>query len=467
MATITMPVKPKSKVTSGTVTSSDLVNAEICVDYNTNSLVGKNPANGTITNFGSDTTKTVSVGDILEYPVVTTPTGYLRANGGQVSQTTYSALYAVIGNSYNITMQPGSGQPWRQQYSFNTQQSTNITGWTTGTSLPGALGNSQAIVTSSRVYLLGGFNDSGYVSTVYTAPINSDGTLGTWTTTGTSLPGALGNSQAIVTKNRVYLLGGVSSGYVSTVYTSSINTDGTLGGWSTGVSLPGALSDSQAIVTSSRVYLLGGHNGSSVSTVYTVPINSDGTLGTWATGTSLPGALAYSQAIVTSSRVYLLGGHNGSSYVSTVYTAPINSDGTLGTWTTGTSLPGVLSSSQAIVTKNRVYLLGGRDGSSWVSTVYTAPINSDGTLGTWTTGTSLPGGLGLSQAIITSSRTYLLGGYSGSFVSTVYTAPFSGGLNDYSPYYNGTYAATTPGNFRLPYYGGKEGSSGPYYFIKF
>ena len=45
--------------------------------------------------------------------------------------------------------------------------------------------------------------------------------------------------------------------------------------------------------------------------------------------------------------------------VSTVYTAPINADGTLGTWTTGTSLPSVLCSSQAIVTKNRVYLLGG------------------------------------------------------------------------------------------------------------
>jgi hypothetical protein len=35
----------------------------------------------------------------------------------------------------------------------------------------------------------------------------------------------------------------------------------------------------------------------------------------------LPGALSFSQAIVTKSRVYLLGGENGSSTVSTVYTA--------------------------------------------------------------------------------------------------------------------------------------------------
>jgi len=51
------------------------------------------------------------------------------------------------------------------------------------------------------------------------------------------------------------------------------------------------LAESQAIVTNSRVYLLGGYNGAAVATVYTAPINSDGTLGTWTTGTSLPSAI--------------------------------------------------------------------------------------------------------------------------------------------------------------------------------
>ena len=465
MATITMPVKPKRSTVAGKVpTTADLVTNEIGINYTDRKVYGRSPIDGNIVTLLSSSG--TSVGEVIERPTSTTPTGYLRANGGEVSQTTYSALYAVIGNSYNITMQPGNGQPWRQQHAFNTQQSTDITGWTTGAPLPVALGDSQAIVTKNRVYLLGG-NTSSAVSTVFTASINSNGTLGTWIT-GAPLPGALFISQAIVTSSRVYLLGGHNGVWVSTVYTAPINSDGTLGTWITGAPLPGVLGDSQAIVTSSRVYLLGGGNGSSyVSTVYTASINSDGTLGTWTTGTSLPGVLGRSQAIVTKNRVYLLGGHNGV-WVSTVYTAPINSDGTLGTWTTGTSLPGVLGDSQAIVTSSRVYLLGGGNGSSFVSTVYTAPIYSDGTLGTWTTGTSLPGVLGNSQPVVTSSRVYLLGGYNGSaFVSTVYTAPFSGGLNDYSPYYNGTYAVTTPGNFRLPDYSGKEGSTGPYYFIKF
>ena len=161
-------------------------------------------------------------GDIIRFPKIGTYNGYLRCNGAELSKTTYSSLYSVVGDQFSITTQPGAGKPWKQQYDINTEQSTDITGWTTGTSLPGPLGFSQAIVTKNRVYLLGGHNGSNVVSTVYTAPINSDGTLGSWTT-GTSLPGALSLSQAIVTKNRVYLLGGHNgSSWLSTVYTAPI-----------------------------------------------------------------------------------------------------------------------------------------------------------------------------------------------------------------------------------------------------
>ncbi len=342
-------------------------------------------------------------GDIYLVNSNAIPSGYLRLNGADVSKTTYSALYAVVGDTFNTqaTTTPGSGKPWRQQYAFNTTQSSDITGWSTGTSLPEAVSRSQAIVTKNRVYLLGGWGALGPLSTVYTAPINGDGTLGAWTI-GTSLPGGLSHSQAIVTQNRVYLLGGFD-------------------------------------------------DTSTLSTVYTAPINSDGTLGAWTTGASLPDVLDSSQAIVTQNRVYLLGGSNDESTLSTVYTAPINGDGTLGAWITGGSLPEAMSDFQAIVTQNRVYLLGGRDASyAYLSTVYTAPINGDGTLGAWSTGTSLPGPLSYSQAIVTQNRVYSLGGGSGGGVATVYTAPFSGGLNDYTPYYDGTPLPTDPSQFRLP-----------------
>ena len=120
-------------------------------------------------------------------------------------------------------------------------------------------------------------------------------------------------------------------------------------------------------------------------------------LTSWTTSTPLPARVFASQAIVTKNRVYLLGGEISGSYSSTVYTAPINPDGTLGAWSTSTSLPATVSLSQAIVTKNRVYLLGGEISGSVSSTAYTAPINPDGTLGAWSTSTSLPATVSLSQ----------------------------------------------------------------------
>ena len=366
----------------------------------------------------------------------------------------YSSYYAEDTTNY---MMPGSGKPWQQQYQLNTTQVSDITGWSAGTALPGALQMSSVVVTKNRVYLLGGYSGSNAVSTVYTAPINSDGTLGTWTT-GTALPGVLAESQAIVTKNRVYLCGGFNATvYISTVYTAPINSDGTLGAWTTGTSLPGVLAISQAIVTKNRVYLLGGYDGAApVTVMYTVSINADGTLGSWSTSLSLPDNRYGSQAIVTKNRVYLCGGHNGSTWLATICTATINSDGTLGPWTTGTSLPGVLYKSQVFITKNRVYLIGGQTASNnAVSTVYTALINADGTLGTWTTGTSLPGVLAYSSIIVTKNHIYLCGGnIAATVVNTVYMASILGGENDYSPYYDGTITPVIPvdqsTNFALP-----------------
>jgi hypothetical protein len=227
-------------------------------------------------------------------------------------------------------------------------------------------------------------------------------------------------------------------------------------------------------VTNTKVYLLGGYsssngsNGTATSAVYVANLNTDGTIGTWSTATSLPGTLGRSQAIVTKNRVYLLGGTNSPSitnWVSTVYTAPIQSDGTLGTWQVGTSLPIALGNSQAVITKNTVYLISGNDGA--VTTIYTAPVNTDGTIGSWSASGSLPVGMGASQVITTNSRIYMIGGYDGSYINSVYGAPFSGGLNDYSPYYDGSIHTTTSGYFNLPDYTTQDLASGIHHYVKY
>ena len=404
-------------------------------------------------------------GTIIEISTVTTPTNYLRANGTQVSKTTYANLFAIIGETYATTIPGKMGKPWKQQYSFNIANGT-IGAWVTDTPLPGIVSYSQAIVTNNRVYLLGGLINSIDSSIVYTAPINPDGTLGTWVT-DTPLPVTVFRSQTIVTNNRVYLLGGFNNGaYSSSVYTAPINANGTLGTWVNSTPLPGAVAYSQAIVTNNRVYLLGGRiNGAYSSSVYTAPINPDGTLGTWTIDTPLPVTMSRALDIVTNNRVYLLGGIINGIDSSIVYTAPINPDGTLGAWVTDTSLPGTVYLSQSIVTNNRVYLLGGLTGAVYSSTVYTASINADGTLGTWTIDTPLPGTIAISQAIITSSRVYLLGGFNvNGSLATIYSAPFSGGLNNYT-----SLTSINATTFTLPDYTIMDTASSPksYHYIKF
>jgi N-acetylneuraminic acid mutarotase len=188
------------------------------------------------------------------------------------------------------------------------------------------------------------------------------------------------------------------------------------------------LSNSQAIVTKNRVYMIGGSNGTSfISTVYYATINADGTLGTWLTGTDIPTALAFAQAIITKNKVYLIGGGTTVMDSSTVYVASINSDGTLGAWTTGPTLPGKVSHHQCAVTKNRVYVLGGWN-STTLSTIYSSLISEDGTLGSWVTETSLPVGLVNSSIVVFKNTLYLIGSGTStlqSSFSTVYTAPIN------------------------------------------
>jgi len=267
----------------------------------------------------------------------------------------------------------GSGQPWSQQYDINLESNSVLGEWGEVGNLPITLSDSSVIVTRNRVFLLGEWNGSVSFSTIQTATINADGTLGSWSTAG-SLPSAFEYSSIIVTRNRVFLLGGWNGGTsIATIHTATINADGTLGAWSTAGNLPSGLSSSSVVVTRNRVFLLGGwQNGVGViSTIHTATINADGTLGAWTTAGNLPSAFWGSSVIVTRNRVFLLGGRNVGA-ISTIFTAPINADGTLGTWTTAGNLPSVLAHSNAIVTRNRVFLLGGDNGNTAISSIYSA-----------------------------------------------------------------------------------------------
>lgn len=377
----------------------------------------------------------ISIGDVIRKPYSTTPSGFLKCNGAEVDKTTFAALYSVIGDRFAASTTPGCGKPWQHQYMYNKSQTTDLTGWTAGTNLPSVVSHCSIVVTKNRVYTLGGYNGSAGVSVVYTAPINSDGTLGTWVA-GTSLPVTLLAATTFVTKNRVFLCGGASSAgatYQSAVYSAPINADGTLGAWASAPSLPGAQGYHRVVVTKNRVYSICGHNGSaSLSTIYTTTINDDGTINNW----SVHGSFAYAanniSATVIKDRLYVFGGGRLD-----VYYAPIDADGVIGTWTQSMFLPKIPSYCECVTTNTRLYVFLDNE-------VYSAVINNDSTLGTWSKDATLAYPMGDTRPVITNSKIYLISSAGANgYQPYVSYASFLGGYNDYSGFYGGGGFAAT------------------------
>ena len=382
-------------------------------------------------------------GDIISRSSPTTPAGYLRCNGGEVSKTTYAGLFAVLGDNHIYTevpgIQVGSGQPWRQQYDINKSQNGDIIGWTSTTPLPDIIGHGQVLVTKNMVYLYGGIFSQ---TSAKMAPIDSNGVIGAWVS-APSIPSGQGAyySQIVVVRNKAYHIGSHSGSSNLNAYVSNIDSNGLLSGW-TAVPVPAYFQSHNCVVTSTRLYVL----DTNANDVY-ADINQDGTLGAWISIPVAAGFISNAQMVVVKNRVYRIGGFNGTNSVSNVYMATISSTGIIGGFVEVTPLPEVCGNSHSFCTRNRVYILSGSNFSK----VYSAAINVDGTLGTWQLNTSLPATINGSHLVITSSRIYLLGGYvNGSRSSSVYYASITGGLNDYSDVYGNVFPATDSANFRIP-----------------
>ena len=223
----------------------------------------------------------VKVGVVLSLPQDTAPVGFLRANGAAVSQSTFSSLFSVVGHrfaeevstasTFTTNAALGAGAPWTQQFGFN--NATELGTFVSDGTLPVNLYISSAIVTSSRVFLLGGHNGAAVINTIFSAVIQADGTLGAFTAVGT-LPTVLAHSSVLVTTSRVFLFGGYThASNTANIFSALINTDGTLGAFTVTGSLPSVQNNTPVIATSSRVFLLGGWNGSAATnTIFSAPL---------------------------------------------------------------------------------------------------------------------------------------------------------------------------------------------------
>jgi hypothetical protein len=306
---------------------------------------------------------------------------------------------------------PGLAAPWVQTTSFPHPA---------GYGQPEGFAEHSMVYASGYLYHAGGFGDfNGDSASVFYSQVQSNGTIGAWNVT-TPLPAKILDHAGVAANGFVNVLGGFhytdASGYTITnaVYYSKINSNASLGTWQTASPLPQPMMFHSAAVSNNRIYAIGGWNEqtqSLISNVYSAIIQSDGSLSAWVTQRSLPDAI-FTHASVANGMLYVLGGVISGGGQSKVYYAEINPDGTLGDWRQTTPLPSPLFNLGAVAANGRVFVMGGSDTAGPTRGFYSAPVAGDGSLGSWSAGPILPIAVRLHAVAVTDSYIVLSGGYS-------------------------------------------------------
>ena len=313
---------------------------------------------------------------------------------------------------------------------FNAGSDGSTGAWSTNSNaLPATLSEPGVVVANGYIYVTGGYTGSAQ-STVYYAKLNSDGSIGSWSTNANALPATNYAHGAVIANGYIYTTGG--AGATTAVYYAKINSDGSTAAWSTNANVISAARNYHASVSANGyLYVIGGDNGGAQSTVLYAKLNSDGSTGAWITNANaLPATRRFinHSAVVANGYVYVLGGESGGITQSTVYYAKLNSDGSTGTWSTNSnSLPIKRRGASAAVVNGYVYVLGGYDdafGAAY-TTVYYAKINSDGSIGAFSTDiNALPAVRYAQGTVAANGYVYVVGGANSATTpqSTVYYA---------------------------------------------
>ena len=316
-----------------------------------------------------------------------------------------------------------------------------IGSWNATTNFPTARGFHTSVAYNGYLYVLGGYDGSSYFNDVQYAPINANGTISPWTAT-TSFTTARYCHTSIAYNGYLYVIGGYGGGFLNDVQYAPINADGTIGSWNTTTSFTTGRDDHASVAYNGYLYVIGGWSGTYLNDVQYAPINANGTIGSWTATTSFTTARWGHTSVAYSGYLYVIGGWSGSSYLSDVQFAPVNANGTIGSWTTTTSFTTARRKHTSVAYNGYLYVLGGWNGSAYLSDVQYAPINGNGTIGSWTATGSFTTARGYHTSVSYNRYLYVLGGYDGStYFNNVQYAPINANGNIDS--WNATTSFTT------------------------
>lgn len=292
--------------------------------------------------------------------------------------------------------------------------------WSFTTSFPTPRFNHATVASVDHLYVIGGIlKNNTFLSDVQVAPINPDGTVGTWTST-TPLPQGRFRHAAVLSNGYVYVIGGIEVGYnySAGVLVSKVDPSGALGPWVATTPLLGKRALLAAAVYNGFLYVTGGVWTSSLPDVLYAPINpSTGMVGAWKATVPFQASLGRDSHATEAYNgfLYILGGNclSGPRYY-TVLMAPIHSDGSVGAWVQTTQLPTARYGLKSLVHNGELFAMGGFGGTSFLNEVLVATLNPDGTLGSWSPSTPFATPRSEYGNAVSGSHLFVLGGWQGN-----------------------------------------------------
>ncbi len=310
-----------------------------------------------------------------------------------------------------------------------------LSGWNSLTPLPRGFTQGGAVVGGDYIFVGGGWqqdlNQKEVMSTaMYSAKINEDGAIGEWRSDLPALPAeSAANNRMRYFSGYIYLVGGENETRTTpNVYSAKIGAGGEIGEWKQVGALPVGVSRHGLVTGNSNLYVIGGYDEYNPtvrsSKVFTARLGSEGEVGEWKETTSLPEGLSSSGVIdiytAEGPYIYVAGGWNGKVSSNKVYSAKVNSDGSLGEWKEVSSLRGGLSRPSMIADRGYLIIAGGdmtyEDKRYPQSSVYAAKVYPDGSLGDWEIQDYLPNAL-TGSSIVSNNLSgnkrdlFMIGGY--------------------------------------------------------
>lgn len=349
------------------------------------------------------------------------------------------------GRSDEISVSSVSGGDYGDGALIPAAQMTAIGDWERLPSLPGKeLRRFAAVAAKGHLFVTGGISldviqlQQKYQRQVYSALIRDDGSLGHWLEVS-QLPQALSNHAAVVANDHLFVLGGLNAnGVQKSVFSAPLNEDGTLGPWTTLPDLLEPLFVHAAVSTHGYIYVLGGRKAIEESLVsdviYRAAVSATGSLGPWETlPVKLPGPRQFHAVVAACDHLYLIGGADAELEWQHVYQAEVHPDGSLGAWSQTIPLAKTLSAPAATAVRGGILITGGWSSGDPVfqsqKSVYWAPFDPTCALGSWVDLTPLPYPMSHHALVATDRYVYNLGGTNAAprFFDSVLMAPLQGG----------------------------------------